>query len=120
MFLLLIIFMYTYGFNIKYSEPKCSECKWFIPNKVEAFGQCRYFYDNYKVNNKVIYDYNYAVDCRDNQYLCGIKGHKFSKKLQDVLKEIENNSLCGEVNEQYEIDELEEKLEYYKKNDMQI
>ena len=83
---------------------------------------------NYKGTLKHIYEY--SMHCRNNENMCGKSGFLFEEKYNnenmeennnnldiesDINKEKEiadrldelNNRCCGEVNEQYEIEQLE-------------
>jgi len=128
--LILITFLIQYINTIQsYNYPKCSDCKWFISNtKVEAFGQCKFFYKTQKINNKEFFFYNYAIDCRHNHFMCGKFGNEFIpkyninsedmenyidnnlKELKNELNEIKENSQFGEGVEEDEIKEYEEKI----------
>jgi hypothetical protein len=86
----------------------------------------------YNVNGKEKNIYDYAVYCRNNENMCGKSGFLYEKininddenlikntnnsemsndslhekQLSDMYEEL-NNRCCGEVNEQYEIEQLE-------------
>jgi hypothetical protein len=98
-------------------EPSCSSCKYFIPNikNNPDLGLCKMFKNTpYLDTNIVIYDF--AVYCRNNEKLCGKSGYLYEpieaneenirKNFSDDYEEL-SNRCCGEVNENYEIEELE-------------
>lgn len=113
LYLLLLSFMST----VFSYEPSCTSCKHFIPhftNKPDL-GLCKMFKNtNYIDTDIVIHDF--AVYCRNNESLCGKPGHLYElnddsvqKKFLDDYEEL-NNRCCGEVNEKYEIEELEKEF----------
>ena len=66
----------------KLLDPKCSNCKWNMPNnnKIEEFSLCKLYNNKYSFANNEIIVYNYALCCRQNDKLCGIKGIGFEEK----------------------------------------
>jgi hypothetical protein len=73
------------------------------------------FDDSDKYKRKKIYEF--AMHCRNNENMCGKLGFLYEEKnnnlnnevdddLLDIYEEL-NNRCCGEVNEQYEIEQLE-------------
>jgi hypothetical protein len=132
-YLLLLSFLYiSLQYNINAFEPSCTSCKHFIESKINPdLGCCKMFNNfiyNVKGKEKNIYDY--AVYCRNNENMCGKSGFLYEnikddenlikntnnsemsndslheKQLSDMYEEL-NNRCCGEVNEEYEIEQLE-------------
>ena len=114
----------TYAF-----EPSCTSCKHFMESKINpnsGLGCCKMF-KNFSYNDKGIPKniYDFAIHCRNNENMCGKSGFLYEeinadenlmknddnnnfneKQLSESYEEL-NNRCCGEVNEQYEIEELE-------------
>jgi hypothetical protein len=65
----------------------------------------------YLDNNIVVHDF--AVYCRNNENLCGKTGYLYEINDENIKNPFEdeydelNNRCCGEVNESYEIEQLE-------------
>lgn len=75
-----LLFITIINLVISY-EPKCSSCKWFLPNKNGNvdFGFCK-MHKNYITNrNNNIVMYDYAKHCRDNERQCGKSGYLFEE-----------------------------------------
>jgi hypothetical protein len=93
-------------------EPSCTTCKFFIPHQSNPdLGLCNVFKE--KSIDDINLIKNFATHCRKDENLCGKSGFLYEKKdevLLDEKKEMIENLCCGEVNEKYDIDELE-KLE---------
>lgn len=120
----------------------CIKCKWFIPNpepSEKKQGLCKKFKKFNKKNNtvKTLNNmYEYAIDCRRNEFQCGTNAYYFEPKnsenekkylnneyyddedsknmdeistLQNQIKEMEELN-CGEVNEKRDLDDWE--IEY--------
>ena len=134
-YLLMISFLYiSLQYNINAFEPSCNSCKHFIESKIKPELACCKMFNNliYNVNGKEKNIYDYAVYCRNNENMCGKSGFLYEKininddenlikntnnsemsndslhekQLSDMYEEL-NNRCCGEVNEQYEIEQLE-------------
>jgi hypothetical protein len=101
-------------------EPSCISCKYFIPHikNNPDLGLCKMFKNKpYHDENIIVHDF--AVHCRNNENLCGKAGNLYEvnevnddsvqKKFLDDYEEL-NNRCCGEVNEKYEIEELEKEF----------
>jgi len=121
----------------------CIKCKWFIPNpntnpSEKNHGFCRKFkkFNNNKMNSIQMNNmYEYAIDCRKNDFQCGKNAYYFEPKeeenedeeqylnnefdddedsknieelltLQNQIKEMEELN-CGEVNEKRDLDDWE-------------
>lgn len=93
----------------------CKNCKNYIENKQNQDLSCCRMFKNIsyeKGNEKVTYDY--AVHCRNDENLCGKNAFLYDENilkeeeviLEDRYEEL-NNRCCGEVNEQYELEQLE-------------
>lgn len=105
-------------------ELHCMNCKFYLENKLNPKLSCCKMFKNItyeKGKEKIIYDY---VDhCRKDENLCGKEGFLYEenilekeKKIIDEKYEELNNRCCGEVNEQYELEQLErEFLELFQK-----
>jgi hypothetical protein len=111
-------------------EPSCTSCKHFIPHKLNSdLGVCNMFKDINFSNGKERFVYNFAVHCRNNENMCGKIGNlyesKNESKIESDLKDEQffkdaydelNNRCCGEVNERYELEQLEKEFfELYQK-----
>jgi hypothetical protein len=111
LFYLLLLSFISYGFSY---EPSCTSCKYFIPHikNNPDLGLCKMFKNKpYQDTNIIVHDF--AVHCRANENLCGKLGNLYevndeiiSKHFSDDYEEL-SNRCCGEVNENYEIEELE-------------
>lgn len=56
-------------------EPSCSNCKFFIPNKLKPeLGLCNMFQDTIYHNDQKKLVKNLAIHCRGNENLCGKSG----------------------------------------------
>ena len=119
-------------------EPKCSNCKWNIPNNngIEEFSLCKLYNKKFSFANKEITIYNYALCSRQNDNLCGMKGVGFEEKtnsnmdildftLDDLNKlikkliieqtEVKDSQGFSEGIEENEIKEYEKKIIDYDK-----
>jgi len=112
LFVIILLIKLSYGF-----EPSCSSCKFFISHKSNPeLGLCNVFKE--KTVNNVFMLKNFAEHCRNDENLCGKSGflyepiHNFQDydSLIHEKNEIINNTCCGEINENKDIEELE-KLE---------
>jgi hypothetical protein len=98
-------------------EPSCSSCKHFIPHfkNNNDLGLCKMFKTTPYPDTNILIS-NFAVHCRNNENLCGKSGNLYEpdseiiqKKFYDDYEEL-NNRCCGEVNEKYELEELEKEF----------
>jgi hypothetical protein len=98
-------------------EPSCSSCKNFIPHfkNNQDLGLCKIFKNTPYPDTNIAIS-NFAVHCRNNENLCGKSGIFYEpdyevirKKFYNDYEEL-NNRCCGEVNEKYELDELDKEL----------
>ena len=127
----------------------CIKCKWFIPNpnlnsSEKNQGLCKKFKKFNKKNNtvKTLNNmYEYAIDCRRNEFQCGTKAYYFEpidnnndynrkylnneyndedsqeeelSTLQNQIKEMEELN-CGEVNEKRDLEDWETEYNSIKK-----
>jgi hypothetical protein len=112
-----IVFEFAYAY-----EPSCVSCKWLIGNKNlnPDLGLCRMFKESYSFNDNII-KYNYALQCRENEKLCGKSGFLYEPINKNIIETSEkigilndydelSNRCCGEVNEKDEIEELEKEF----------
>jgi len=120
-----------YAYNI--NTPSCNSCKHFLPNikgnnfdNFDNYGLCKVFKNHYNCNGHKVTIYDFAMHCRNNENQCGQKGYLYEhisekndidsentgeeiKKLINQYNDI-NNDLSGEINEKYEIEEMEKEL----------
>jgi len=107
LFLLASLISINFAYN-----PYCFNCKFFIPNDIDPhLATCKRFKDFSYYNNKITLVNKLAINCRDNDNLCGINGNSYqtnllNKQLADDLDNL-SNRCCGEVNETDEIEQLE-------------
>lgn len=118
----------------------CSKCKWFIKNENKEDnedGFCEIFkntfFSSYDFHNK----YKHVNECRKNDLLCGKNGYYFEPKvknrkdspsssitdensnfkelqyLREKMIEMEQQN-CGEVNENYDLDNWEKEYKQIK------
>jgi hypothetical protein len=87
------------------------------------------FKDINYINGKERLVYNFALHCRSSEDMCGKNGNLYesitsdsnevNSKNNDIFADTYeelNNRCCGEVNEQYELEELEKEFfELYQK-----
>jgi len=125
---LLLIFFIFISSKINAFEPSCSTCNHYIENKIRPELGCCKMFKNFIYNDKGKEKknlYEYSMHCRNNENLCGKSGFLYEEKIniENLIKnsdyidynEIEitdsfnelNNRCCGEVNEDYEIEQLE-------------
>jgi hypothetical protein len=98
-------------------EPSCRSCKHFVPNfkNNPDLGLCEMFKNTPHTNTDVLIA-NFAVHCRNDENLCGKTGIFYEPDYEIINKnfyndyEELNNRCCGEVNEKYELDELEKEF----------
>jgi hypothetical protein len=98
-------------------EPSCTSCKHFIPHvkNNNDLGLCKMFKSSPYPDTNILVS-NFAVHCRNDENLCGKSGllydpdyDNIKQQFYDDYEEL-NNRCCGEVNEKYEIDELDKEL----------
>ena len=111
------IILFSYIALISAYEPSCNSCKHFIPHfkNNQDLGLCKILKNRPYPDTNIVIS-NFAVDCRNDENLCGKSGILYEpdydiihKQFYDDYKEL-NNRCCGEVNEKYEIDELDKEL----------
>jgi len=106
-FLFLCLMNYVYSF-----EPSCTTCKFFIPNTLNTnFGLCKLFQEKiYDDNNKEYVVNNVALQCRNNQNLCGKHGN-FYQSINTKFENYEYVKRITNDNTEYEnnIEQLEKK-----------
>ena len=97
-------------------EPSCSSCKYFIPHfKNNDLGLCKMFKNTPYPDTNILVS-NFAVHCRNDEKLCGKSGFLYEPDSEIIQEnfyndyEELNNRCCGEVNEKYEIDQLDKEL----------
>ena len=96
-------------------EPACFNCKFYIPHNTNInLGSCKLFKDFVNNNNKIRLVNKLAINCRDNEQLCGNAGKSYegielNNQIIDEYDELQNRC-CGEVNETDEIEQLEKEL----------
>lgn len=111
--------------------PPCTLCKNFsLPKDGNIeYGLCKIFKNKFQCDGNEVEMFDYAVHCRQNEKLCGNNAFlfepivnnnnnnnindndddKFDKEFEDNMNEL-NNRCCGEVNETYEIEQLEKEF----------
>jgi hypothetical protein len=112
LYLLYLLINLTYAF-----EPSCTSCKFFIPHETNPrpdLGLCTMFQDN---NNGVLIK-KLAINCRNNEILCGKSGLLYEKsdnqsdtnKQNDIFERYEHSeNMCyGEFTDKKDLEELEE------------
>jgi len=97
---------------LKYTEsliPSCTTCKFFIENSIKPeLGLCKIFKEkvnNYRGKNVI---YNLAIQCRNNEDLCGKKGTYYEKINNDKFKNYEyiKNLSIIDIVEETNLEEL--------------
>ena len=109
------IILFSYIALIYAYEPSCTNCKYFIPHfsKNPDLGLCKMFNTpSITSDDKVVH--HFAVYCRNNENFCGKNGLLYEPTNEEniqneILDEFDhlNNMCCGEVNESYELEQLE-------------
>jgi hypothetical protein len=105
--------------NVYSFEPPCTTCKFFIPNTLNTnLGLCRLFQENiYDDNNKEYIVNNVALQCRNNQILCGKEG----KLHQSVNTKFKNYEYIRRItNDEYEYEKDWKNLENTEKELVEI
>ena len=111
-------FIFLYLINFAYCfEPPCTTCKFFIPNTLNTnFGLCRLFQENIYDNNKEYIVNNVALQCRNNDNLCGKKGSLYQPintefKNYEYIRKICNNGYEEEhENDLKKLEKMEKEL----------
>jgi hypothetical protein len=115
-----IIFLLNFSFIYSF-DPNCINCKNYLINKKSPnLSCCKKFKTIIYNKGKEKINYNYAIYCRNDENLCGKSGLLFEEINENEKKKLEplenelidrynelNNRCCGEVNEKYEIEQLE-------------
>jgi hypothetical protein len=84
-YILFALFATAYSF-----VPKCSTCKFFVPNNDNPdLGLCNMFQDKiYNKDNNVLVK-NMAAHCRKDENQCGESGHLYESKSNPTDKDVE-------------------------------
>jgi hypothetical protein len=111
------IILFSYIALICAYEPSCTSCKNFIPHfkNNHDLGLCKMFKNTPYPDTNILTS-NFAIHCRNDENLCGKSGFLYEPDSEIIQEnfyndyEELNNRCCGEVNEKYEIDELDKEL----------
>jgi hypothetical protein len=101
-------------------NPSCSKCKFYVPDEINSnFGSCKRFKDFSNESNKYTIENKLAIDCRNNENLCGPNGHGF-QDINNKIKDVNKKYCDSEEIEQLERDFFDIMQKIKKHNKQQI
>jgi hypothetical protein len=96
-FIIMVFFIINiFGHNMQKNCKDCKNCKWFIKDfkNNNNLGLCKIYSTSIIKNNDKKLIYNFAKNCRNDEFLCGKNGWSYEDLNEDLNQDLTiNNNL---------------------------